>query len=133
MDFFWGGTKVPTVVAGPRDKATATKDHLPWPPELPAPPWPPSVCSTLEAPLCVFICLSCGDCRVPSPPPRWNCYGSGRAFREGGVMSDLCRVCLQFPPRVSIFGLFPVLVSCHYELIRFQVCVCDCVFIIRCI
>ncbi len=23
--------------------------------------------------------------------------------------------------------LFPVLVSCHYELIRFQVCDCDCV------
>ncbi len=38
--FFWGGTKVPAVVAGPRDEATA-KDHLPWPSELPAPPWPP--------------------------------------------------------------------------------------------
>ncbi len=33
-----GGRKVPAVVAGPRDEATATKDHLPWPPELPAPP-----------------------------------------------------------------------------------------------
>ncbi len=42
-------------------------------------------------------------------------------------MSDLCRVCLVFPPLVSIFGLFPVLVSCHYELICVQVCVCDCV------
>ncbi len=36
-------------------------------------------------------------------------------------MSELCRVCLVFPPPVSIFGLFPVLISCHYELIRFQV------------
>ncbi len=41
-------------------------------------------------------------------------------------MSDLCRVCLVFPPLVSIYGLFPVLVSCHYELIRFQVCVIMC-------
>ncbi len=29
-------------------------------------------------------------------------------------MSVLCRVCHVFPPLVSIFGLFPVLVSCHY-------------------
>ncbi len=35
-------------------------------------------------------------------------------IREGGVMSVLCRVCLVFPPHVSIFGLFPVLVKCHY-------------------
>ncbi len=62
------------------------------------------------------------------PPPLPGGDGSGRAFREGGVMSDLCRVCLVFPPPVSIFGLFPALVSCHYELIRFQVCViCECV------
>ncbi len=43
------------------------------------------------------------------------------------LVSDLCGVCLVFLPLVSIFGLFPVLVSCHYELILFQVCVCDCV------
>ncbi len=41
-------------------------------------------------------------------------------------MSDLYRVCLVFPPLVSIYGLFPVLVSCHYELILFQVCVIMC-------
>ncbi len=40
------------------------------------------------------------------------------------ILSDLCHVCLVFPPLVSIYGLFPVLVSCHYEFIRFQVCVC---------
>ncbi len=38
-----------------------------------------------------------------------------------------------FLPLVSIFGLFPVLVSCHYELSMFQLCLCDicylpCVF-----
>ncbi len=41
-------------------------------------------------------------------------------------MSDLCRVCLVFPPLVSLFGVFPVLVSCHYEFILFQVCVIIC-------
>ncbi len=70
IDFFWGGTKVPAVVARPRDEATATRDHLPWPPELPAAPWPPSVCSALEAPSCVCLCVwSWGVSRVPTPPP----------------------------------------------------------------
>ncbi len=64
---------------------------------------------------------------APTPPPRWNCYGVGHAFREGGVMSGFCCVCHVFPPHVSIFGLFPVLVSCHYELSMFQLCLCDCV------
>ncbi len=67
MDFFWGGTKVPAVEAGPRDEATATMDHLPWPPELPAPPWPPSVCSALEAPSCVCLCV--GPEGSPECPP----------------------------------------------------------------
>ncbi len=48
-------------------------------------------------------------------------------------MSVLCRVCHVFPPHVSIFGLFPVLVSCHYEFIRVQVCLCDYVLITLCI
>ncbi len=48
-------------------------------------------------------------------------------------MSGLCCVCHVFLPLVSIFGLFPVLVSCHYELIRVQLCVCDYVLIIPCI
>ncbi len=42
-------------------------------------------------------------------------------------MSGFCCVCHVFPPLVSIYGLFPVLVSCHYELICVQLCVCDCV------
>ncbi len=36
-------------------------------------------------------------------------------------------LCHLFLPLVSIFGLFPVLVSCHYEFICVQLCVCDCV------
>ncbi len=116
-----GGKRVPAVGAGPRGHGH--KDHLPWPPELPAVPWPPeplampwppelpappwppelpappwpplSVCSALEFPvLCSCPCLSWGASRAPTPPPRWNCYGVGHAFREGGVMSGFCCVCV---------------------------------------
>ncbi len=45
-------------------------------------------------------------------------------------MSGFCCVCHVFPPLVSIFGLFPVLVSCHYELSMFQLCLCDYVLIV---
>ncbi len=38
------------------------------------------------------------------------------------LLSVLCRVCLVFPPLVSIFGLFPVLVKCDYEFILVQQC-----------
>ncbi len=48
-------------------------------------------------------------------------------------MSVLCRVCHVFPPLVSIFGLFPVLVSCHYELSMFQLCLSRYVLITLCI
>ncbi len=40
---------------------------LPWPPELPAPPGPPSVCSALEAPSCVCLCV--GPEGSPECPP----------------------------------------------------------------
>ncbi len=52
---------------------------------------------------------------------------------ERPVMSVLCRVCHVFPPLVSIFGLFPVLVSCHYELSMFQLCLSRYVLITLCI
>ncbi len=42
-------------------------------------------------------------------------------------------VCHVFPPLVSIFGLFTVLVSCYYELSMFQLCLSHCVLIIPCI
>ncbi len=48
-------------------------------------------------------------------------------------LSVLCRVCHVFPPLVSIFGLFPVLVSCHYELSMFQLCLSRYVLITLCI
>ncbi len=48
-------------------------------------------------------------------------------------VSVLCRVCHVFPPHVSIFGLFPVLVSCHYELSMFQLCLSHYVLITLCI
>ncbi len=78
--------------------------------------------------LCMYPCLSWGASRVPTPPPRWNCYGSGRAFREGGVMLEFCCVRLVFPPPVSIFGSFHVI-----EFIWFQVCVCVWLLITWCI
>ncbi len=128
--FCWGVKGFRLQGPGRGDRGHGHKDHLPWPPELPALPWPPeplatpwppelpappwpplSVCSTLEVPvLCSCLCLSWGASRAPTPPPRWNCYGMGHAFREGGVMSGFCCVCHVFPPHVSIFGLFPVLV-----------------------
>ncbi len=51
------------------------------------------------------------------------------------IVSPLSCVCHVFPPLVSIFGLFPVLVKCHYELILVQPCLSyylwfTCVFIV---
>ncbi len=51
-------------------------------------------------------------------------------------MGELCQgsvVCHVFPPLVSIYGLFPVLVSCHYELSMFQLCLSCYVLITLCI
>ncbi len=85
MVFFGGGTKVPAVVAGPRDEATATMDHRPWPPELPAPPWPPSICSTLEVPSCVCI-RGCpeGPPECPPPPSPVELLRIGSSLPGGG-------------------------------------------------
>ncbi len=46
------------------------------------------------------------------------------------ILYSMCQgsvMCHLFLPLVSIFGLFPRFVSCHYELICVQLCVCDCV------
>ncbi len=48
-------------------------------------------------------------------------------------LSGFCCVCHLFLPLVSIFGLFPVLVSCHYDLSMFQLCLSGYVLIIPCI
>ncbi len=42
-------------------------------------------------------------------------------------------MCHVFPPLVSKYGLFPVLVSCHYELSMFQLCLSRYVLITLCI
>ncbi len=115
MVIFWGGTKVPAVVAGPRDEATATMDHR----ALAS--WAP--CSSLASVylfhsggpvLCMYPCLSWGASRVPTPPPRWNCYGSGRAFREGGSYVRVLS-CASCDPASCFYIWF---VSCNYEFIR---------------
>ncbi len=54
---------------------------------------------------------------------------------NGALVSGFCCVCQLFPPLVSIFGLFPVLVWCDYWLILVQPCLSSylwftCVFII---
>ncbi len=67
------------------------KDHLPWPPELPATPWPPELPATPWPPLSVPLWRSMSVLRglqSAHPPPWWNCYGVGHAFREGG---ELCQ------------------------------------------
>ncbi len=129
MVIFWGGYKGPGCCG--RAEGRGHGHH--GPPALAS--WAP--CSTLASVclfhsggpvLCMYPCLSWGVSRVPTPPPRWNCYGSSRAFREGGVMLEFCRVRLVFPPPVSIFGSFHVI-----EFIWFQVCVCVWLLITWCI
>ncbi len=48
-------------------------------------------------------------------------------------VSRFCCVCHLYLPLVSIFGLFLVLVSCHYELSMFQLCLSRYVLITLCI
>ncbi len=62
-----------------------------------------------------------------------NTLCTAMAYKAGFTLSVLCRVCHVFPPLVSIFGLFPVLVSCHYELSMFQLCLSRYVLITLCI
>ncbi len=71
----------------------------PWPPDSPDPPWLPKspVPSWLpKSPFPPWMPPQCPcpptTSRVP-PPPLWYCYGAGRAFREGEVMSRICLSC----------------------------------------
>ncbi len=59
----------------------------------------------------------------------------GQKWPKSTSVSPLSCVCHVFPPLVSIFGLFPVLVKCHYDLILVQPCLSNylwftCVFIV---
>ncbi len=128
MDFFWGGTKVPAVEAGPRDEATATMDHRPWPPELPAPPWPPSVCFALEAPSCVCLCVGpVGSPECPPPLPGSTVTARDAPSGRGELCqtSVVCVLCsrLLFPYTVCFLSSFHVIISSFGSR-----CVCDCVY-----
>ncbi len=68
------------------------------------------------------------------PGPSHDCWLT-LVFYHRPAVSPLSCVCQVFPPLVSIFGLFPVLVKCHYELILVQPCLSNylwftCVFIV---
>ncbi len=131
--FLGGGTKVPAVVAGPRDEATATMDHLPWPPELPAPPGPPSVCSALEAPSCVCLCvgpLESPECPPPLPGSTVTARDAPSGRGELCQTSVVCVLCsrLLFPYMVCFLSSFHVIMSLFGSR-----CVCVWLLIIWCI
>ncbi len=93
--FFLGGgvVRVPAVGAGPRGPRPRPRSPSAMASRAPSSAMVSVVCSALEVPvLCSCPCLSWGASRAPTPPPRWNCYGVGHAFREGGVMSGFCCV-----------------------------------------
>ncbi len=129
-----------------RTEAKAPEDHLPWPPELPTPPWPPELPAPPWPPNCLFrsggphpVFLSVSVLRglqSAHPPSPMELLRLGSSLSGGGsYVSPLSCVCHVFPPLVSIFGLFPVLVKCHYELILVQPCLSNylwftCVFIV---
>ncbi len=108
----------------------------PWPPELPAPLWPPelpaphmasrapsstwtSVClfhSGGPRPVYVSVSVLWGLQSAHPPLPGSYCYGTGRAFREGGVMLEICRVRLVVPASCFLYlVVFPV--CSHYRLL----------------
>ncbi len=83
--------------------------------------------------LSVFVLRGLQSAHPPSPV---ELLRLGTSLSGGGSnVSPLSCVCHVFPPLVSIFGLFPVLVKCHYELILVQPCLSNylwftCVFIV---
>ncbi len=128
--FFLGVERVPAIGAGPRGPRPrpqgppAMASWAPctaiasWAPSSAMASWAPSsamvsvVCSALEVPvLCSCPCLS----RAPTPPPRWNFYGVGHAFREGELCqgSVVCVMCsrLLFPYLVCFLSLSDVIIS----------------------
>ncbi len=92
-EIFWGGSKS----SGCRGRAEGTEAKA-----------PKTICHGLQSsqlrhglrclfrsggPRPVFLSVFVmRGLRAPTPPPRWNCYGVGHAFREGGVMSGFCCV-----------------------------------------
>ncbi len=133
-EFFLGGVvRVPAVGAGlrgPRPRPRSPSAMASWAPctamasRAPSSAMASVVCSALEVPvLCSCPCLSWGASRAPTPPPRWNCYGVGHAFREGGVMSGFC--CVSCVPAACVHIWF---VSCP-RLMSLWVNSCPAVFV----
>ncbi len=79
--FFLGGG-LPTMAHGVPGSAMAAR--------APCSTIGPGKGTTLEAPYPVYMSLEAP--RAPTPPPR--CYGAGRTFREGEVMSRICLLIL---------------------------------------
>ncbi len=139
-EIFWGGYKSSGCRGwAERTEAKGPEDHLPWPPELPAPtwppelpappwppelpapPWPPELPAPPWPPYCLFrsggprpVFLSVSVLRglqSAHPPSPMELLRLGMSLSGGGsYVSPLSCVCHVFPPLVSIFGLFPVLV-----------------------
>ncbi len=103
MEILRGGRRVPAGVAGLRDEAMASK----------------TTCHGLLSTRHRYGLLSAFRSGGPCPVNPVHVCPEGLQSAEppflvellgGGVMSVLCHVCHVFPPHVSIFGLFPVLV-----------------------
>ncbi len=104
----------------------------PWPPELPDPPWPPEVPPLRRGRpsfplrhgswngrrpgglLSCPVSVSREASRAPTPPPLSMLYGAGRAYWEGGVMSDFVSLCLVFPYPCVMCPYLVLPVSCHH-------------------
>ncbi len=119
---FLGVYKVPAVEAGtrPRPRGTTCLGLLSYLLHL----WPPSVCFALEAPSCVCLCVGpVGSAECPPPSLVVLLRARDAPSGRGEYMSDLCRVCLVFPPlfpyMVCFLSSFHVIMS----LFGFQVCV----------
>ncbi len=65
-----GGSRAPAEETEVGAGAAVSEAVPPWPPELPAPPGPLSVCLFHSGGpvLCMYLCRSCGVSRGPTPP-----------------------------------------------------------------
>ncbi len=156
-NFLGGVERVPAVGPGRGDRGHGHKDHLPWPPELPAlpwppeplatpwppelpaPPWPPELPAPPWPPNCLFrsggprpVFLSVSVLRglqSAHPPSTMELLRLGTSLSGGGSnVSPLS--CVSCVPASCVHIWF---VSCRYELICVQLCVCDYVLITLCI
>ncbi len=96
-EIFLGGRRVPAGVAWPRDEATAMNYHLPWTPELPAPPWPPLSVPLWRSPSCVpvRVCPEGPPEHPPTPLPggtvtAWDTPSGRGALCQCSVVCVMC-------------------------------------------